>query len=460
MAAGLSQVRLAEKSGYYVNYLRKLERGERRPSRQVTGALTEALDLSPADRSLFERVARTGALPEPAMVGRDAELAIVEGHLDGDQHGLLMLSGEPGIGKTRLLAAAKHLADERGMLTLEARCRSESEISFGPVREALERPLWAMRPEERIRYLAGCERLSRLIAETIGVTFQLHPILSPEEEQEQVFGAVSRFLARLAAGREIVLLIDDMHLVDGDTLDLLGRLLWLSELPFYVIGTCRDTYPDVSQALDDTLAELVAAGMAHEVPLGPLSPVHAETLLDELLAEEVAPEQRQRLIERSGGIPDLMISLAAGPLDGPVPDDVQEEILARVHALPEAGQEILEIVAVAGGAAPEWLIQCVSRQPQDDLFEGLEAAAAANLVQLHDGDTYACRCDAITESVTRSTPASRRETLGSRVTGARKQLDRAASVDAVPQGTVVALPPAEQPSSVTPIPAEGWCVGR
>jgi transcriptional regulator with XRE-family HTH domain len=458
-AAGLTQVSLAERSGYYVNYLRKVERGERRPSQHVTAALAEALQLSAADRALFERVARHGVMPQPSLVGREDEMAALEAHLDGNGRRMLILSGEPGIGKTRLLAEARRLAGERGMLTLEATCRSET--PFAPIREALERPLWAMPPEERIRSLAGCERLSRLIAESIGVTFQLRPVLSPEEEQEQIFEAVSRFLTRLAAGRAIVLLLDDAHLVDGDTLDLLGRLLWLSELPFFVVCACRDTYPDHCHVLDAALEEAPSAGMAHRVPLGPLAPAHAGILLDELLGDAATPEQRQRLIDRAGGIPSLLLSLAAGPLDGPVATEIAEGILARVDSLPECAQEALRIVALAAGAAPKGLIAHVSGYPPVALDAGLVTACAAGLLLASDGETYACRCELVTEVLTASPSATEIHTLSQRVATARSHLadgtgvllglETAARTHAASSG---------RERGITPAPAGGWCAGR
>jgi transcriptional regulator with XRE-family HTH domain len=458
-AAGLTQVSLAERSGYYVNYLRKVERGERRPSQHVTAALAEALQLSAADRALFERVARHGVMPQPSLVGREDEMAALEAHLDGNGRRMLILSGEPGIGKTRLLAEARRLAGERGMLTLEATCRSET--PFAPIREALERPLWAMPPEERIRSLAGCERLSRLIAESIGVTFQLRPVLSPEEEQEQVFEAVSRFLTRLAAGRAIVLLLDDAHLVDGDTLDLLGRLLWLSELPFFVVCACRDTYPDHCHVLDAALEEAPGAGMAHRVPLGPLAPAHAGILLDELLGDAATPEQRQRLIDRAGGIPSLLLSLAAGPLDGPVATEIAEGILARVDSLPECAQEALRIVALAAGTAPKGLIAQVSGHPPVVVEAGLATACAADLLVTPDGDTYTCRCEIVREVVAATASPAVKIPLGQRIVDARTQLRGDTCVQSSPLVTSWAMAASpERPARITRVPAEDWCVGQ
>jgi len=447
-AAGLTQVRLAERSGYYVNYLRKLERGERRPSEHVTTALAEALQLSAADRALFER-ARHEIAAQPTLVGRERELAILNHHLDQGGSRWLMLSGEPGIGKSRLLAAARHLASERGMLILEAACRPEHHAPFAPFREALERPLWDMRPEERIRSLSGCERLSHLIAESIGVTFQLRPVPEPEEERRLVFEATARFVTRLAGGRDIVLLLDDIHLADDDTLDLLRRLLWLSELPLHVVGTYRDTAPHVSGALDEVLTEIEDAGIAHRLELQPLTPSQADVLLDEILGDAAGPEQRDRLIRRAGGIPGLLISLAGGPLDGPIPEDIAQKILERVHSLPETAREALGIVAMAGGSASNDLLAEASRESDDALRDALHAACASGLLDEVDG-AYQCRCGAITEAVSANLPPAGRAALRGRISRARRN-------DGMCIGSAVGPLATQGRAGISPAPPAGWC---
>lgn len=459
-SAGLTQVRLAERSGYYVNYLRKLERGERRPSQHVTVALADALELSSADREIFERVARHGVTPQPSMVGRARELGILEEHLGPRQPGLLLLSGEPGIGKTRLLAAARELAGERGMLVLEAGCVSGSNAPLLPIQEALERPLWSLRPEERIRFLSGCERLSRLIAESIGVTFQLRPVYSAEEEQHLLFEAAARYLARLAAGREIVLLLDDVHHADGETLDLIGRLLWLSELPLHIVATCRDTHRDLGGSVDGPLGDLVRAGLAGRLPLEPLTYGESDALLDELLGDAVGPEARERIIQRAGGVPGLLVSLSGGPIDGPVPEEVAEEVLARVRLLPPAGQKALAIVAAAGGAASLRLLVEVSRASEEELVEGLTSACVEGLLESVDPQTYASRCGIIGEVVAAAQSPSRQAALRKRIAEATRRLGDETRTQPSPNGRLAMLPgQSTGPEGVSPAPAPGWCTG-
>lgn len=449
-AAGLTQVRLAERSGYYVNYLRKLERGERRPSHHVMAALAAALHLSHADSALFERVALGGGVPEPPTVGREAELAVVENHLDAPSSDLLLMSGEPGIGKTRLLSEVKRLAGERGMLVLEVTCRAEGEVPLAPLREALEQPLWAMRPHERIQCLAGCEYLSRLIAESIGVTFQLRPVRSPEEEQQLVFEAMCRFLERLAGGRPIVLVLDDMHWADDETLDLIGQLLWLSGLPLHVIGTARDVIPDASPLLNTVLDGLVERGMVRRLALQPLTILQTGILCDELLGEVVDDGRRESLIRRSGGIPGFLVGMARGPLDGPVPEEIAEEILARVASLPEAAWEPISIAAVASTNISRQLIELVSGQTAEEVADGLELACAARVLSEGEDGSFACRCEIIAEAVTAAMRPARRTILTRRIADGTRSLAAVSRHGASPAVVV---------SSVAVTPATGWCAG-
>ena len=144
-AVGLTQEELAERARLSVRSIADLERGARRtPRKDTVHLLAAALSLSPDDRALFEAAARpratTSTLQPPAsilgpaggalppFVGRAGELAVLEQHLaaEGSPSGpapLLLLAGEPGIGKSRLLREATVRAPRRGWAVLEGGCQ-------------------------------------------------------------------------------------------------------------------------------------------------------------------------------------------------------------------------------------------------------------------------------------------------------------------------------------------------
>src|SRR5947209_2371064 len=134
---GLTQEALAERAGLSTRAITDLERGvNRSPRADTLRLLAEALRLAPEDRAAFETAARrldapsapTRALltPEdgqPPFVGRVDELALLERHIAGQGRPLLVLAGEPGIGKSRLLQEAARLGGARGWCVLRGGCK-------------------------------------------------------------------------------------------------------------------------------------------------------------------------------------------------------------------------------------------------------------------------------------------------------------------------------------------------
>src|SRR5579862_4220010 len=135
IAAGLTQEELAERAGISRRSLGDMERGVvHAPRKDTVTLLIAALALSPPDRAALEEAARrlgsaAAAVPRPAvpgappLVGRARELGLLERHLWGEGPPLVLLAGEPGIGKTRLLHAAIPRAVAQGVQVLEGGCQ-------------------------------------------------------------------------------------------------------------------------------------------------------------------------------------------------------------------------------------------------------------------------------------------------------------------------------------------------
>lgn len=165
-SAGLSQEDLAERTGYTVGYISKLERSARRPVAATAELLADALGLTAASRELLLRSLRAPGLtrsspPPPAavppLVGRDAELNQVASFLAGEGGTVLLIEGEPGIGKTRLLREAASRGVAAGWTVLEGGCQRRSgQEPYAPLIGAL---LACVRqvPTPRLReMLDGC----------------------------------------------------------------------------------------------------------------------------------------------------------------------------------------------------------------------------------------------------------------------------------------------------------------
>jgi transcriptional regulator with XRE-family HTH domain len=175
-AAGLTQEALAERAALSVRGLKYLEQGARVPHPETVRLLADALALSAEDRALFQDAARrlgtarvvvrqsggSGAV----FVGRVPELDLLERHLAGDGPPVLLLAGEPGIGKSRLPEQAAQRAPAAGWCVLVGGCqRRGGQAPYTPLLEAVDAALQDRTPAHLRLALLGCARLVRLLPE-------------------------------------------------------------------------------------------------------------------------------------------------------------------------------------------------------------------------------------------------------------------------------------------------------
>jgi tetratricopeptide (TPR) repeat protein/transcriptional regulator with XRE-family HTH domain len=461
-AAGLTQEELAERAGVSARTVGDIERGvSRAPHRETVGLLADALGLDVAARAAFEASARRRARPSPVagdpagadagrpLVGRAPELALLDRHLAGDGPPLLLLAGEPGIGKTSLLGEAARRAASRGWSVLAGGCqRRGSQEPFAPLVGALAGFL-ARRPPAALRGdLRGCAWLARLLPELADTIDEPLPswALPPDQERRLVFEAVARLLDNLA-GRDapgqggVLLVLDDLQWAGSDALELLTGLVRPGgptgdrrRVP-RVVGAYRDTEVQPRDVLGVALADWAQAGLVVHQALSPLGPAHCGALLDELLAGAGLAEGgadrgalRQRVLQRAGGVPFFVVSYAhalrrgdvGGGADG-VPWDAAQGIRQRVAALPEPARAVLAAAAVVGRESRPALLAAVAARPEDEVLAGLEAACQARLL-LDAGQTYHFAHDLVREVVEADIGSARRAALHRRVAAATEAL--------------------------------------
>jgi transcriptional regulator with XRE-family HTH domain len=168
-AAGLTQEALAERAGLGTRSIQHLEHGDAHvPRPDTVRLLAEALGLAPGARARFEAAARgRGPTPDDAvhssgapgalLVGRNRECALLERHLADEGPPLLVLAGEPGVGKTRLLGVAAARAAARGLPVLEGGCqRRGGQAPYAPLLAALQGYLRRQAPAQHRANLRGC----------------------------------------------------------------------------------------------------------------------------------------------------------------------------------------------------------------------------------------------------------------------------------------------------------------
>jgi len=345
-AAGLTQEALADRARLSVRGIQDLERGASRAPRADTVALlASALGLSTDERAALGAAARpVPVAPAPVaagdlvpLIGRDAEVALLERFVAGAAGPpVLLLTGEPGIGKTRLLQAAAARAVARGWTVLAGGCqRRGGQAPYAPLLDALARHLHTVRPERLRDTVAGCAWLARLLPEFAPI-LEPPPVgaLPPEQERRLMFVAVARLLSNVAGPAGTLLALDDLQWAGPDALDLLSALVHapLSPLgygevgaagfygngggggPLRVVGAYRDTEVGPGDPLDLLAADLAHARLLQQRALGPLGREEAAALLDDLLgaggAAGAAAGTAEGVLERAGGMPFYLISYA------------------------------------------------------------------------------------------------------------------------------------------------------
>src|SRR5215218_5770777 len=249
--------------------------------------------------------ATTETPPLTPLVERDDERANLRRAVEealGGRGRLVLLAGEAGVGKSRLVAEVAAEADARGMRVLTGHCvDSDSAAPYLPfvemIEEAVSNPRSPLTLKEALTGVAPevariAPALRRLMP-GIGPAVELPPELA----QRYVWNSMGEFLTRAAQRLPLLLVLEDLHWADESTVLLTEYLTpLLSELAVLVIGTYRDGEVDAAHPLAPVISRLDRRRLLERIPLQRLSPDGVRAMV-ESLAKQPAPEQLVRLIE-------------------------------------------------------------------------------------------------------------------------------------------------------------------
>lgn len=445
-ASGLTQAELAERAGLSPEAISALERGvNRTPRRETVDLLAEALGLDEQDRARFEQSARHRSAPLVAqpvtlesahasipLVGRTAELALIERLLSGHLSPALFFEGEPGIGKTRLLHEAASLAAGTGWAVLMGSCpQSSYQDPYAPLLNMIERDIASRSPADLKSALQGCGWLVRLLPELAERdTVQLPPwTLTPEQERRLMFAAVARYMANIAGTAGTLLIFDDLQWAGSDACDLLEALArGATTMPLRMIGAYRDSDISTASPLAQTITHLEHEGHLHQHTLSALPEDESLTLLRCLLSDSdtISGEVQKHVAQQCGGIPLYLVgwaqALASGTLpagqDDALPSDVMQSIRRRITMQSEAAGDAMQMLAVAGGTASLRLLRDVllaGGRNEDEAVTALEACVRARLLDETSDAAYQFANKVIRDVVAHDLSAARRTALHRRI---------------------------------------------
>jgi class 3 adenylate cyclase len=388
----------------------------------------QLLSKSPEDRpnsdEVVDRLARVqtapaAVAPEPSapskqmdfsrlafwqFVGRTGELATVKTAIDAGLSGdgsLLMVVGEPGIGKTRLTEETAVYAQLRGVQVLIGRCyETESGLPYIPFIEAL-RTYVSSAPEERLRDELGdsAPDVAKIISE---VRHRLPNIPDPvpgppEQERYRLFEGVTNFLVNASKSQPLLLVLDDLHWADKPSLMLLQHFARrLKESRLTVLGTYRDVELDRRHPLSEILEGLRRERLYERVLLRGLSTGEVTAMLEGAADHEMDPAGlifAEALFRQTEGNPffieesvrHLVTTGAIFQKEGRwtsdrsledigIPEGVKEAIGRRLSRLSKTCNEALSNAAVLGREFEFEVLMSMTGMGDEALLQAVEEA--------------------------------------------------------------------------------------
>jgi DNA-binding CsgD family transcriptional regulator len=325
-------------------------------------------------------------LRSPVLVGRGAELAMARQLLGRAARGdgrTLLVTGEAGIGKSRLLAEVRSAATTSGMAVLVGRAL-DGGGTFRPVAEALARPLRQHALLDAPAVAPYRTALARLVAATAE-----QPGPGPDDRRLDptvVLGegvlALLETLANVTGSRGCLLVLEDLHWADADSLDLVRYLAdAVSGTPVLLAVTARD---DVAVP---GLASLAAAPAVTTLPLTRLDNAAVGALAAALRAGAPLPRaELEELVARSEGLPFLVEELlGANEAVSRVPPTLAGLVAGRLASLSDRDRQVL-LAAATVGSDPDWrLLDAITGVGEEAVLAAVRAAADGGLLVAADG---------------------------------------------------------------------------
>ncbi|WP_171990969.1 AAA family ATPase [Streptomyces sp. JHA26] len=355
----------------------------------------------------------------PVFVGRTGELDTLHDSLvraggkdadpasrTGGEPQALLLGGEAGVGKTRLVEEFATAARRQGAVVALGGCVEigADGLPFAPFSTAL-RALRRELPAELAAAAAGQEEeLARLLPELAESAPGAGGGRHDEESMARLFELTARLLERVAARHTVVLVLEDLHWADASTRHLIAYLFrTLRTGRLVVLATYRSDDIHRRHPLRPLLAELDRLRTVRRIELGRFTREEVGRQIAGILAHEPDPLQVDEIFERSDGnaffVEELAVAAHEGCRTG-LTDSLRDLLLVRVEALPESTQRVARIVAEGGSTVEHRLLAAVSGLAEDDLIEALRAAVNANLLlPAPDGDGYRFRHSLVREAV-------------------------------------------------------------
>ena len=299
----------------------------------------------------------------PVRVGRETEVQLLASN--AQYRVMTLIAGPAGIGKSRLSLEAVRLAEGLGYSVLVGHCNLDQVLPYAPFVGAIRRRTRTMNEESIAGLFGGSAMLASALLPEVARTVDL-PGESPP--QEDLFAAIWQLLNRLATPSGCLLLLEDLHWADTDSLRLLTYIAKETmDLPVWLVGTYRDDEIHRRHPLAGVLAELDRERKYDKIALAPLRREELAAMVAAIFEHiDVGEEFVEAMYERTAGNPFfveelLKVLIERGDVyreagdwarrdlaDIEMPFTVRETLLARARSMSPEGLEVLHLAALAG----------------------------------------------------------------------------------------------------------------
>ena len=324
-----------------------------------------------------------------ALVGRGEQLRALEtawrAACDGRPQ-VVTVAGEPGIGKTRLVAELCREAHAQGSTVLLGRSYEETLVPYQPFVEALRHYVAAC-PADELRLQVGARReaLAPLVPELGGAGERSASRGDdPEGERYLMFDAVASLLREASRVRPTILVLDDLHWADAPSVLLLLHVARATQdVPLLLVGTYRETEVGQEHPLAGALAELRRARALESIALSGLDRGSVGALVRARAGGDLGDELVDVVAERTEGNPffvEEIVRHLEGGTELAVPQSVKDLVLRRLRRLEEPARRALAAAAVFGREFELEALASATETEADELLDVMEEAVAARVL--------------------------------------------------------------------------------
>jgi tetratricopeptide (TPR) repeat protein/predicted Ser/Thr protein kinase len=384
------------------------------------------------------------------LVGRESELAMLMNawtHAQAGHRQLVLVSGEPGIGKTRLTMEFARARHAEGASVLLGRCDEEALVAYQPFVEALG---WYLRHcpvsllQTQLQEAGGEAELASLIPEIARRGLATPELIesNPEGRRYRLFEAVANLLCLISRTRPLLVVLEDIHWADRPTLLMLRHLLRSSQgATMCLLATYRETELDRTHPLSEMLAEFRREEATTRVALSGLTSEQVEQFIHVWTGHEALPRLTQLVFRNTEGNPFFIgevlrhlsetgtLEQLESPRRRPVdelglPEGVKEVVGRRLARRSEPCNRVLTLAAVIGREFSLSVLQALADVPEDDLLDLMDQALGAKIIQDAPGvpGRYTFTHALIRETLYGGLTAARRARLHQRVAQALERL--------------------------------------